>query len=119
MSKLLCKGSWDGVAQSLVGNSQADGPSRSDGNSAAYGPMSSKIDSKLQSQINEAVKQKFSDNDPQDWPLLYKLKLKFCYSQANFQAESKKNPEQIEFRDKKKEVLIELIDVLDEGGAHD
>ena len=51
--------------------------------------------------------------------MLYKLKLKYCYPLANFQADSKKNPEQIEFRDKKKEVLIELIDVLDENQAYD
>lgn len=51
--------------------------------------------------------------------MLYKLKLKYCYPLANFQADSKKNPEQIEFRDKKKEVLIELIDVLDDNNAYD
>lgn len=51
--------------------------------------------------------------------MLYKLKLKYCYPLANFQADSKKNPEQIDFRDKKKEVLIELIDILDETSAYD
>ena len=39
----------------------------------------------------------------------------YCYEQANFQADSKKNPEQQEFREKKRETLIELIDVLDEN----
>ena len=81
--------------------------------------MPSKADAKLQNQIREAIKQKFSDNDPLDWPMLYKLKLKYCYPLANFQADSKKNPEQIDFRDKKKEVLIELIDVLDDNNAYD
>jgi hypothetical protein len=47
------------------------------------------------------------------------LKLKFCWKAANFQADAKKNPEQIEFRDKKREILIELIDILDDNEAHE
>ena len=50
---------------------------------------------------------------------MYKLKLMYCHKSSNFQADSKKNPELIEFRDKKRETLIELIDVLDDGHAHD
>lgn len=38
---------------------------------------------------------------------------------ANFQADSKKNPDQVEFKDKKRETLIELIDVLDDSEAYD
>ena len=59
----------------------------------------------------------FVDIDPSAWPQIYKLKLKFCWKIANFQADSKKNPEQIEFRDKKREILIELIDILDDNEA--
>lgn len=45
------------------------------------------------------------------------MKLKFCYEPANFHADSKKNPEQIEFREKKRETLIDLIDALDDPSA--
>lgn len=41
--------------------------------------------------------------------------MQFCYEAANFQADSKKNPEQVEFKEKKRETMIELIDILDEG----
>ena len=47
------------------------------------------------------------------------MKLKYCYTAANFHADSKKQPEQVEFRDKKREVMIELIDVLDDPSAVD
>jgi len=47
------------------------------------------------------------------------MKLKYCYAAANFHADSKKQPEQVEFRDKKREVMIELIDVLDDPSAVD
>ena len=47
------------------------------------------------------------------------MKLKFCYNPANFHADAKKQPEQIEFRDKKREVMIELIDVMDDPNAVD
>jgi hypothetical protein len=47
------------------------------------------------------------------------MKLKFCYEPANFHADSKKQPEQVEFRDKKREVMIELIDVMDDPNAVD
>ena len=50
---------------------------------------------------------------------MYKLKLKFCHQVANFQADSKKQPEQVEFKDKKRETLIELIDILDDSEAYD
>ena len=43
----------------------------------------------------------------------------YCYNPANFQADSKKNPEAIEFKDKKREILIELIDILDDNQAYD
>lgn len=49
------------------------------------------------------------------WPELYKIKLAFCHKSANFQADSKKFPEQVEFKEKKREIIIELIDILDEG----
>ena len=39
--------------------------------------------------------------------------MQFCYEAANFQADSKKNPEQVEFKEKKRETMIELIDILD------
>lgn len=73
----------------------------------------------LQAKITAASKQAFNDIDAEKWASLFKLKLKFCYNPANFQADSKKNPEQQEFRDKKRETLIELIDVLDENQAYE
>lgn len=69
----------------------------------------------LQAKINAASKQTFVDTDPGKWASLFKLKLLYCYNPANFQADSKKNPEQVEFKDKKRETLIELIDVLDDN----
>ena len=39
----------------------------------------------------------------------------YCYNPANFHTDSKKNPEAVEFRDKKREILIELIDILDDN----
>ena len=47
------------------------------------------------------------------------MKLQFCHQIANFQADSKKDPEAIEFRDRKRETLIELIDVLDDSSAEE
>ena len=47
------------------------------------------------------------------------MKLKYCYTPANFHADSKKQPEQVDFRDKKREVIIELIDILDDPNAPD
>ena len=61
----------------------------------------------------------FLDRDAYDWPELYKYKLIFCCTTANFQAESKKQPEEVNFRDQKRETLIELVDVLDESEAYD
>ena len=55
------------------------------------------------------------DVDNEQWPELYKIKLQFCYEPANFQADSKKNPDQMEFKEKKREIMIELIDILDDG----
>jgi hypothetical protein len=55
------------------------------------------------------------DADPSKWAALYKLKLKYCHQIANFQAESKKNPDEVEFRERKRECLIELIDILDDA----
>jgi hypothetical protein len=39
----------------------------------------------------------------------------YCYNPANFQADSKKDPEAVDFKDKKREILIELIDILDDN----
>lgn len=47
------------------------------------------------------------------------MKLKYCYTPANFHADAKKQPEQIEFREKKREVMIELIDIMDDPNAVD
>jgi hypothetical protein len=60
-----------------------------------------------------------SDSEPSKWPELYRLKLLYCHKAADFDADPKKHPEQVEFRDKKREILIELIDVLDDGLAFD
>jgi hypothetical protein len=43
--------------------------------------------------------------------------MQFCYEPANFQADPKKNPEQVEYKDNKREIMIELIDILDENEA--
>lgn len=43
----------------------------------------------------------------------------YCHKAANFNSDAKKHPEDAEFREKKRETLIELIDVLDEGSAGD
>ena len=43
----------------------------------------------------------------------------YCYNPANFQADSKKDPEAVDFKDKKREILIELIDILDDNQAYD
>ena len=51
------------------------------------------------------------------WVHNYKLKLRFCWRIANFQADSKKSPEQVEFREQKRNTLIELIDILDDNEA--
>ena len=56
-----------------------------------------------------------ADVEYEQWPDLYKIKLEFCHEAANFQADAKKNPEQVEFKEKKRETMIELIDILDEG----
>ena len=81
--------------------------------------------------VQKAVGQEFSgtwkfvdckhllDNNVEKWSDLFKLKLIYCHRIANFQAEQKKEPEEVDFRDKKREVLIELIDVLDESSAFD
>ena len=61
----------------------------------------------------------FVDIDPKQWPQNYKLKLRFCWRIANFQADAKKNPEMIEFKEEKRNILIELIDVLDDPEAVD
>jgi len=47
------------------------------------------------------------------------MKLIFCYNPANFHADAKKQVDQIEFREKKREVMIELIDVVDDPQAVD
>ena len=84
-----------------------------------------KVDPVMENRIKDALKVKFNgklirqnltslDREMEEWPELFKLKLLYCYRTANFQAESKKAPEEVEFRDSKRETLIELIDVLDE-----
>lgn len=65
--------------------------------------------------LKEAANQKFYDVDNEQWAELYKIKLQFCYEPANFQADAKKNPDQLEFKEKKREIMIELIDILDDG----
>ena len=50
---------------------------------------------------------------------MYKLKLLFCHKAADFNADSKKNPELVDYRDSKKDTLIELIDILEDGRAYD
>ena len=94
------------------------------------------VDPLLAAQISEACEKKFLgksldiqylfihfdnivDVDPNEWAEIYKLKLKFCYRHANFQADPKKNPEQAEFKEQKREILIELIDILDDHSAVD
>ena len=74
------------------------------------------VDPQLAQQISEAVEKKFigkfyqelsidfsyflfADVDPSEWASIYKLKLKFCYRHANFQADPKKHPEQVEFKE--------------------
>ena len=88
-----------------------------------------KVDPVMESRIKESLKVKFNgksqlfitnlDREVDEWPDLFKLKLLYCYRAANFQAESKKAPEEVEFRDTKRETLIELIDVLDEQMGED
>lgn len=53
------------------------------------------------------------------WPDNYKLKLRYCWKIANFQADAKKEPENQEFKESKRNVLIELIDVLEDNEAVD
>ena len=43
--------------------------------------------------IREAIQTKFADIDVDKWDQNYKMKLKYCYSAANFHADSKKQPE--------------------------
>ena len=78
-----------------------------------------KRDPNIEARIAKAIKEKFNDTDPDDWSELFKLKLLFCHRAASFQADSKKQPAEVEFRDAKREVLIELIDAMDELAADD
>lgn len=48
--------------------------------------------------------------DPEDWRKLYVAKLHACYKAADF-TDNKKDTE---FKDQKKDTLIDLIDVLDD-----
>ena len=50
------------------------------------------------------------DVDPEDWRKLYVAKLHACYKPADF-SDSKKDSE---FKEQKKDTLIDLIDVLDD-----
>mmetsp|Transcript_12771 Transcript_12771/g.21576 ORF Transcript_12771/g.21576 Transcript_12771/m.21576 type:complete len:252 (+) Transcript_12771:237-992(+) len=88
-------------------------------NNANYQVHDQHIDPSVNQEVLQAVNQKFNDCDPSAWQRMYKLKLIYCHKAANFQADSKKDPDLIEYRDKKRETLIELIDVLDDGNAHD
>lgn len=49
--------------------------------------------------------------DPERWRSLYVAKLKACSRQADF-SDAKKDPE---YKDQKKEALIDLIDILDDA----
>lgn len=60
---------------------------------------------------------KIIELEPADWAENYKMKLRFCWKIANFQADTKKNPEEVEFREQKRNILIELIDILDNNEA--
>jgi hypothetical protein len=51
--------------------------------------------------------------EPDKWKLLYTAKLKACYKLADF-SEAKKDQE---FKDQKKDTLIDLIDILDDPVA--
>jgi len=53
------------------------------------------------------------DSDPSKWQLLYIAKLRACFDIADF-TDAKKDSE---FKENKKECLIELIDILDENEA--
>ncbi len=53
------------------------------------------------------------DIDPDKWKILYVTKLKACYKLADF-SDSKKDQE---FKDQKKDTLIDVIDVLDDPAA--
>lgn len=50
------------------------------------------------------------DVDPERWRALYIAKLKACHKHADF-SDSKKD---LEFKEQKKETLIDLIDILDD-----
>jgi hypothetical protein len=53
------------------------------------------------------------DIEQERWKMLYITKLKVCYKTADF-SEVKKDQE---FKDQKKETLIEVIDILDDPVA--
>ena len=53
------------------------------------------------------------DIEQERWKQLYIAKLKGCYKMADF-SDSKKDQE---FKDQKKETLIEVIDILDDPTA--
>ena len=54
-----------------------------------------------------------ADVEYEKWKSLYIAKLKACWKHADF-TDSKKD---LEFKDQKKETLIEIIDILDESVA--
>ena len=51
--------------------------------------------------------------DIEKWKMLYIAKLKACYRMADF-SDSKKDQE---FKDQKKDALIEVIDILEDPAA--
>lgn len=53
------------------------------------------------------------DVEPEKWKVLYIAKLKACYQLADF-SDSKKDQE---FKEHKKETLIDVIDILDDPVA--
>ena len=55
------------------------------------------------------------DESPSKWQVLYIAKLRACMDMADF-SDTKKD---VDFKDAKKECLIELIDVLEENDAPD
>ena len=56
---------------------------------------------------------KYIEVEHEKWRTLYLAKLKACYKIADF-SDSKKD---VEWKEQKKEILIEIIDILDDNAA--
>lgn len=61
----------------------------------------------------KALSLQFLDVDCDRWKPLYIAKLRSCYKQADF-SDTKKD---LEFKEHKKEAMIDLIDILEDGNA--